>query len=78
MNDKLNVTNGCSINSSLLLKNFDNDPNVSIDEALSQLAGNGTFQMIHSLACIVLFGVGSSFFYAIPFYEKYPELECIK
>jgi hypothetical protein len=45
-----------------------NDETYTIDHALVELGSAcGPFQIIHCLACIMMFN-GSQFFYSIPFY----------
>ena len=52
------------------------DEAYTIDHALVELGSAcGLFQMIHCLACIMMFN-GSQFFYSIPFYQYYPTLIC--
>ena len=52
------------------------DETYTIDHALVELGSAcGLFQMIHCLACIMMFN-GSQFFYSIPFYQYYPTLIC--
>ena len=41
----------------------------TMDDALTELSSiSQRFQLIHSIACVVLWGVGNQFFYSIPFY----------
>ena len=48
-----------------------------MDDALIELSSKSQkFQLIHSIACVILWGVGNQFFYSIPFYQAYPKLNC--
>jgi hypothetical protein len=48
-----------------------------IDDALQELGGStGLFQILNSISSMLLFAVGSQFFYSIPFYQYYPSLNC--
>lgn len=69
-------------------KDFERSPNspndalrlmqaYTMDNAFEELQGNGMFQLFNSLACAMLFFVGSQFFYSIPFYQLYPALTCV-
>jgi len=40
----------------------------TLNHAIKDLGPIGSFQLLNSLACILIFGVGSQFFYSIPFY----------
>ena len=53
------------------------DHDYIMDDALSDLSSNSCmFQIIHSIACVILWGIGNQFFYSIPFYQAYPKLKC--
>lgn len=47
-----------------------------MDNAFEEIGGIGLFQILNSLASMILFAAGSQFFYSMPFYEMYPSLTC--
>ena len=53
------------------------DEDFTMDDALSELSSTSCmFQIYHSVACVILWGIGNQFFYSIPFYQAYPKLNC--
>ena len=55
----------------------DSDHKFTIDDAIRITGGSkGNFQTRASMCFIVIFAVGSQFFYSIPFYMLYPALNC--
>ena len=53
------------------------DQKYTMDMALIELSKKTyKFQILHALACILLYGLSNQFFYSIPFYQAYPTLKC--
>ena len=48
-----------------------------MDNVIKMLGGSsGRFQIVSTFVFVIIFAVGSQFFYSMPFYAQYPALKC--
>ena len=48
-----------------------------MDDVIKLLGDScGIFQLFTMIAFVIIFAVGSQFFYSMPFYQQYPALRC--
>lgn len=53
------------------------DKEFGMDDVIKMLGGScGYFQILSTTAFVIIFAVGSQFFYSMPFYQQYPALKC--
>lgn len=49
----------------------------TMDDAIAMLGGSwGRLQTLAIICNMIIFAVGSQFFYSMPFYTLYPKLHC--
>lgn len=60
-----------------LLQEQEDSRSFGMDNVIQMLGGSsGRFQIMSTMVFMVIFAVGSQFFYSMPFYAQYPALKC--